>query len=164
MKESKRNTFIIDIPGQIEAFTWSASSMILTKSIAMIMPVVLLYVVDTARCQNPNSYLSNLLFARRDLLILESIECRLDYPMIICLNKVDISDGNVCLDWTKNYDAFNTALNKVDNYLSTLSKSVVLYMSDFFEKFDVVLISSATGSGFEELRISIDKKIEEYQK
>jgi hypothetical protein len=38
--------------------------MILTKSIALLMPVVLLYVVDAARCQNPNSYLSNLLFAR----------------------------------------------------------------------------------------------------
>ena len=64
MKESKNNTFVIDIPGQIEAFTWSASSMILTKSISLLMPVVLLYVVDTVRCQNPNSYLSNLLFAR----------------------------------------------------------------------------------------------------
>lgn len=39
-------------------------------------------------------------------------------------------------------------MNKVDNYLSTLSKSVVLYMSDFFEKFSVALISSKTGEGF----------------
>lgn len=61
---SPRNCFLIDIPGQIEAFTWSASSMILTKAIGMLMPVVLMFVVDGKRCQNPSSFLSNLLFAR----------------------------------------------------------------------------------------------------
>jgi GTPase SAR1 family protein len=61
---SPRNCFLIDIPGQIEAFTWSASSMILTKAIGMLMPVVLVFVVDGKRCQNPSSFLSNLLFAR----------------------------------------------------------------------------------------------------
>jgi hypothetical protein len=65
MKKSANNIFVIDIPGQIEAFTWSASSMILTKSISLFMPVILMYIVDGQRCQNPSSYLSNLLFARK---------------------------------------------------------------------------------------------------
>ena len=80
----------------------------------------------------PEQLLEQSSFRTYNIRYLESIECRLEYPMIICLNKVDIVDGKTCLEWTKNYDEFNTALNKVDNYLSTLSKSVVLYMSDFF--------------------------------
>ena len=54
---------MIDIPGQIEVFTWSASSIILTESIATLMPVKILYLIDSVRCINPNTYLSNLLFA-----------------------------------------------------------------------------------------------------
>ena len=53
---------MVDIPGQIEVFTWSASSLILVEAIATLMPVRILYVVDSYRCQNPNVFLSNLLF------------------------------------------------------------------------------------------------------
>lgn len=136
---------MIDIPGQIEAFTWSASSMILTKSISLLMPVVLVYVVDAQRCQNPNSYLSNLLFARKINAKVESIEVRINCPMIVCLNKADIVKNKNCETWIKDYDSFTDALKGQDNYLSTLSKSVVLYMSDFFEKFAVATVSSKTG-------------------
>lgn len=122
MVETPGCIFVIDIPGQIEAFTWSASSMILTKAIALLMPVVLAYVVDSERCQNPNSFLSNLLFA-------QSIECRIDLPLIICLNKVDIVDNTNCKSWIKDYETFTEALHKNESYLSTLSKSVVLYLS-----------------------------------
>lgn len=57
-------TFLIDIPGQIEVFTWSSSSLILTQAISLLMPVKVVYVMDSVRCRNPNIFLSNLLFAR----------------------------------------------------------------------------------------------------
>lgn len=109
------------------------------------MPVVLVYVVDAQRCQNPNSYLSNLLFARKINAKVESIEVRINCPMIVCLNKADIVKNKNCETWIKDYDSFTDALKGQDNYLSTLSKSVVLYMSDFFEKFAVATVSSKTG-------------------
>jgi GPN-loop GTPase len=58
------NLFVVDIPGQIEVFTWSSSSLILTEAIALLMPVKIVYIIDSLRCQNPNVFLSNLLFAR----------------------------------------------------------------------------------------------------
>lgn len=157
IKLNSSNTFIVDIPGQIEAFTWSASSIILTKSISLLMPVVLVYVIDAQRCQNPNSYLSNLLFARNYESHLESIEVRINCPMIICLNKADIVNNKNCETWIKDYDSFTDAFKSQDNYLSTLSKSVVLYMSDFFEKFPVATVSSKTGEGFEVLEGILQK-------
>lgn len=63
----ERNIFLVDIPGQIEVFTWSSSSLILTEAIALLMPVKIVYIIDSLRSQNPNVFLSNLLFARRPL-------------------------------------------------------------------------------------------------
>lgn len=60
----KSNTFVIDIPGQIEVFTWSSSSLILTETISTLMPVKIVYIIDSLRCKNPNVFLSNILFAR----------------------------------------------------------------------------------------------------
>lgn len=62
--KDRNNIFVVDIPGQIEVFTWSSSSIILTEAISILMPVKLVYILDAVRCQNPNIYLSNLLFAR----------------------------------------------------------------------------------------------------
>ena len=60
----KKITLLIDIPGQIEVFTWSSSSLILTAALNSILPVKIAYLMDAGRCQNPNSLLSNILFAR----------------------------------------------------------------------------------------------------
>jgi GPN-loop GTPase len=58
------NLFVVDIPGQIEVFTWSSSSLILMAAIASVMPVRIVYIIDSARSRNPNVFLSNILFAR----------------------------------------------------------------------------------------------------
>ena len=50
----KRNEFIIiDTPGQIEVFTWSASGNIITEALAAQMAVVVVYVMDTVRSTSP---------------------------------------------------------------------------------------------------------------
>jgi hypothetical protein len=41
---------IVDTPGQIEIFTWSASGAIITELFASGFPTVVAYVVDTPRC------------------------------------------------------------------------------------------------------------------
>lgn len=54
--------FLIDTPGQIEVFTWSASGQIISSTIANMGATAIVYVVDTKRCQNPNTFMSNMMF------------------------------------------------------------------------------------------------------
>ena len=127
---NESNIFLIDIPGQIEVFTWSSSSLILTEAVSTLMPVKILYIVDSMRCQNPNIMLSNLLFARKNLYMKESIQYRLkQYSFTILLNKSDCSDSDQLLEWIKDYESFMMALQKDSSYLATLSKSIVIHLS-----------------------------------
>lgn len=48
----------------------------------------------------------------------------------------------------KDYDLFLEELAKESNYMSTLSRSVVINMSDMFGKMDVTKVSAKTGFGF----------------
>jgi hypothetical protein len=73
--------FIFDTPGQIEAFTWSASGTIITDSLASAHPTVIAYVVDTARATNPTTFISNMLYAC-------SILFRTKLPFFLVFNKV----------------------------------------------------------------------------
>lgn len=66
------NLIVVDIPGQIEVFTWSSSSLILTEALATLMPVKIVYLMDSVRCSNPNVFLSNILFARISLAYFQS--------------------------------------------------------------------------------------------
>jgi hypothetical protein len=56
---------IIDTPGQIEIFTWSASGAIITDAIASSLPTVVAYIVDTPRSVAPATFMSNMLYACR---------------------------------------------------------------------------------------------------
>ncbi len=52
---------VADTPGQIEIFTWSASGQIITEAFASTFPTVVLFVVDTPRCMQPQTFMSNML-------------------------------------------------------------------------------------------------------
>jgi hypothetical protein len=54
---------LVDTPGQIEIFTWSASGAIVTEAFASSFPTVVCYVCDTPRCMKPNVFMSNMLQA-----------------------------------------------------------------------------------------------------
>ena len=47
--ECRLQHVLVDTPGQIEAFTWSASGALFTESFASVMPTVVVYVVDVPR-------------------------------------------------------------------------------------------------------------------
>ena len=55
---------LVDTPGQIEIFTWSASGAIITEAFASTFPTMVAYVVDTARSAAPQTFMSNMLQAR----------------------------------------------------------------------------------------------------
>lgn len=56
-------TIVVDTAGQIEIFTWSASGNIITELFASSFPTVVLYVIDTPRCLNPQTFMSNMMQA-----------------------------------------------------------------------------------------------------
>ena len=56
---------ILDTPGQIEIFTWSASGAIITDAMASSFPAVVAYIIDTPRTTAPATFMSNMLYACR---------------------------------------------------------------------------------------------------
>lgn len=82
----------------------------------------------------------------------ESIRYRLSkFEFLLLLNKADASDADSLIKMMRDYDFFLEELGKEHVYLSTLSKSVVINMSECFEKMKVGKISAKTGFGFDEL-------------
>ena len=54
---------LVDTPGQIKIFTWSASGAIITEALASTFPTIVTYVVDTPRSANPQTFMSSMLYA-----------------------------------------------------------------------------------------------------
>ena len=55
---------LVDTPGQIEIFAWSASGSIICDGFASAFPTVVLFVVDTPRAAAPQAFVSNMLQVR----------------------------------------------------------------------------------------------------
>ena len=82
----------------------------------------------------------------------ESIRYRLSkFEFLLLLNKCDAGECDPLMQMMKDYDMFLQELGKEQAYLSTLSRSVVINMSECFEKIKVSKISAKTGFGFQEL-------------
>lgn len=148
---------LVDTPGQIEAFTWSASGAILSESLASTFPTVLVFVVDTVRCaSSPNTFMSNMLYAC-------SMYYRTRLPLVICFNKVDVVSHEFCMDWMQDFESFQKALdNTRDNggshnnsgesgFYDSLTRSLSLVLDEFYTEFskNAVGVSSITGDGID---------------
>ena len=94
---------LVDTPGQIEAFTWSASGQIITDLLASEFPTVIAYVVDTPRSKEPATFMSNMLYAC-------SVMYKTRLPLVVLLNKTDVLPSTEIEQWMQDYDAFQTAL------------------------------------------------------
>lgn len=128
---------IIDTPGQIEAFSQSASGQIITETLGCTFPTVSLYVADTVRCENPNTFMSNMLYSL-------SILYKSKLPLLIVFNKIDVLDHSFAEKWMKDFDEFDQALSQVDTYLSSLSRSMSLVLEEFYSNILSVGVSSIT--------------------
>ena len=115
----------MDTPGQIEAFSQSASGQIITQAFASTFPTLSFYIADTVRCQNPNTFMSNMMYAL-------SILYKSKTPLLVLFNKVDVLDCSFAEEWMTDFQAFDEALAKQDNYLSTLSRSMSLVLEEFY--------------------------------
>ncbi|KAL3231317.1 GPN-loop GTPase 1 [Nakaseomyces bracarensis] len=167
--EKKRETHdlcIIDTPGQIECFVWSASGAIITESFASTFPTVIAYIVDTPRNTSPTTFMSNMLYAC-------SILYKTELPMIIVFNKTDVKKADFAKEWMTDFEAFQQAIREDQDangdfgmgsgYMSSLINSMSLMLEEFYSTMDVVGVSSYTGEGFDDFLDAVDKKVDEYE-
>lgn len=157
-KENNKNSklldyIVVDTPGQIEAFTWSASGSIISESLASTFPTVLAFVVDTPRCSaSPNTFMSNMLYAC-------SILYRTRLPLVVVFNKTDVVPHTFATEWMTNYEAFQEALDEhstESGYYGSLTRSLSLVLDEFYSTLRYVGVSAVTGDGIQDFWNAID--------
>ena len=167
---------IVDTPGQIEVFVWSASGSILLESLASSFPTVVAYIIDTPRTSSTSTFMSNMLYAC-------SILYKTKLPMILVFNKTDVKDAEFAKEWMTDFEAFQAALRQEEQagnfggveggnggvaggsgYMGSLLNSMSLMLEEFYAHLSVVGVSSMTGSGVDDFFNAVAEKTEEFNR
>ncbi|SPO22955.1 related to XPA binding protein [Ustilago trichophora] len=172
---------VLDTPGQIEIFTWSASGSIVTDALASSMPTVVAYIIDTPRTTAPATFMSNMLYAC-------SILYKTKLPFILVFNKTDAQSHQFALEWMQDFEKFQQALaagNATDpsstvtqqglnprarnydaegsqGYMNSLMNSMSLVLDEFYKNLRAVGVSSVTGDGMEDFLAAVQEARQEY--
>ncbi|RDL42290.1 putative GTPase npa3 [Venustampulla echinocandica] len=164
---------LVDTPGQIEVFVWSASGSILLDSLASSFPTVIAYIIDTPRTTSTSTFMSNMLYAC-------SILYKTKLPMILVMNKTDVKDAEFAKEWMTDFDAFQAALREEEEagsfggmegegvgggsgYMGSLLNSMSLVLEEFYSHLSVVGVSSMTGAGISEFFEAVGEKAKEFE-
>ncbi|KAK6922640.1 GPN-loop GTPase [Dillenia turbinata] len=146
---------LVDTPGQIEIFTWSASGAIITEAFAATFPTVIAYVVDTPRSASPATFMSNMLYAC-------SILYKTRLPLVLVFNKVDVAQHQFALEWMEDFEAFLAASESDNSYMSTLNRSLSLVLEEFYKNLRSVGVSAISGAGMDAFFKAVETSAEEY--
>jgi GPN-loop GTPase len=163
--------FLVDTPGQIEVFVWSASGSILLESLASSFPTVIAYIIDTPRTSSTSTFMSNMLYAC-------SILYKTKLPMILVFNKTDVQDAEFAKEWMTDFEKFQTALRQEEEngvfggdgfgggsgYMSSLLNSMSLMLEEFYSHLSMVAVSSTTGDGVDNFFEAVESKREEFNR
>merc|ERR1711966_92827 len=139
-KNSWLDFILIDTPGQIEIFTWSASGSIITESFSRKFPVILFYIIDVARTIHPLTFVSNILYSC-------SILYKTRLPILLILNKADITSVDFLKEWLNDNDAFDNILSKEKFFAGSFARSLAFSIDIFHKKIPFLSISALSGIG-----------------
>ncbi|KAL0077342.1 GPN-loop GTPase [Phycomyces blakesleeanus] len=148
---------LVDTPGQIEIFTWSASGSIITDTLASTYPTVIAYIIDTPRTTAPATFMSNMLYAC-------SILYKTKLPFILVFNKTDVVSHEFAVEWMTDFEKFQEALSHDTTYMSSLMNSMSLVLDEFYSHLKVVGVSAVTGNGVEDFFAAVDEAAVEYER
>ena len=167
---------LVDTPGQIEVFVWSASGSILLDSLASTFPTVIAYVIDTPRTASTSTFMSNMLYAC-------SILYKTKLPMILVFNKTDVKDAEFAKEWMTDFESFQAALQQEEElgsfagteggtsgmgggsgYMGSLLNSMSLMLEEFYSHLSVVGVSSMTGAGIDDFFEAVGEKTAEFNR
>lgn len=165
------NNILVDTPGQIEVFVWSASGTILLESLASSFPTVIAYIIDTPRTTSTSTFMSNMLYAC-------SILYKTKLPMILVFNKTDVKDAEFAKEWMTDFEAFQDALRRDEDsdelggaeggghggsgYMGSLLNSMSLMLEEFYAHLSVVAVSSRVGTGVDDFFEAVEEKKKEF--
>ncbi|EXJ58889.1 hypothetical protein A1O7_06319 [Cladophialophora yegresii CBS 114405] len=163
--------FLVDTPGQIEVFVWSASGSILLESLASSFPTVIAYIIDTPRTSSTSTFMSNMLYAC-------SILYKTKLPMIFVFNKTDVQDADFAREWMTDFDKFQETLDEEQQkgvfggegfgggsgYMASLLNSMSLMLEEFYSHLNMVAVSSMTGEGVDEFFEAVEEKRKEFER
>lgn len=161
---------LVDTPGQIECFVWSASGSIITDALASAFPTVLAYIIDTPRTAKPATFMANMLYAC-------SILYKTKLPMVLVFNKTDVHDAAFAREWMTDFEAFQRALRASEQpagggedalggsgYMSSLLNSMSLVLDEFYNHLDLVAVSATRDIGIDDFLEAVDAKVLEYER
>ncbi|TQD94123.1 hypothetical protein C1H46_020318 [Malus baccata] len=146
---------LVDTPGQIEIFTWSASGAIITEAFASTFPTVIAYVVDTPRSASPVTFMSNMLYAC-------SILYKTRLPLVLAFNKIDVAQHQFALEWMEDFETFQAAVSADSSYSSNLARSLSLVLDEFYKNLRSVGVSAVSGAGMKDFFNAIEASADEY--
>ena len=138
--ELKFDYILIDTPGQVEIFTWSASGSILCEAFSANYPTIILFVIDLARSINPLTFISNILYSCGVL-----YRTRLTSFMII--NKKDITSMDFLREWLTDFESFDNSITKENFFAGTFARSLALTLDNFHKKTFFIGLSAFSGIG-----------------
>lgn len=147
---------LVDTPGQIEIFTWSASGAIITDTLAATYPTMIAYIIDTPRTTSPATFMSNMLYAC-------SILYKTKLPFILVFNKTDVVSHDFAVEWMTDFEKFQMALSQDTTYMSSLMSSMSLVLDEFYNHLKVVGVSAVTGAGIDEFFQAVEEAADEYE-
>lgn len=159
---------LVDTPGQIEIFTWSASGTIITDALASSLPTVVAYIIDTPRTAAPETFMSNMLYAC-------SILYKTKLPFILVFNKTDVKDWDFAQEWMTDFEAFQDALMRKKGatgedgegteggFMTSLMTSMSLMLEEFYRNLRACGVSAMTGDGMEDFFDKVEEARQEYE-
>ncbi|ORX47022.1 hypothetical protein DM01DRAFT_317878 [Hesseltinella vesiculosa] len=147
---------LVDTPGQIEIFTWSASGAIITDTLAATYPTMVAYIIDTPRTTSPATFMSNMLYAC-------SILYKTKLPFILVFNKTDVVSHDFAVEWMTDFEKFQDALRRDTSYMSSLMNSMSLVLEEFYQHLKVVGVSAVTGQGIDDFFDAVKEAADEYE-